>query len=75
MGFDNFFDRKNRKTCRWFGGFFTAIPSLYILSGGFVRGFEGIGGWFRQWFVVGLSLMFFLGIIFLIVGFSKKHND
>jgi hypothetical protein len=75
MDFGDLFKKENKNLCRWLGTICVGLPLLYILAGGFVQSFEGIAGWFREWFVVGLSLMFFLGIIFLLAGLGKRKPD
>lgn len=70
-------EEKNRKSCRVVGISLIILPLLYILGGGFAQGVDGHGiifsaGWFREVFVVILSLMLFFGFILIVASFSKK---
>ncbi len=75
MNFDDLFKKENKKLCRWLGIICVTMPSLYILGGGFIQGFEGLRGWFREWFVFGLSIMFMLGIVLSAYGFIKQKDE
>ena len=71
--------KENKPTCRIVSLFFIALPLIFFFSGGFVQGADGEGilfssGWFREFFLVILSMMFLLGIILGIVGFNRKTN-
>ncbi|MCH7597264.1 MAG: hypothetical protein IID35_12000, partial [Planctomycetes bacterium] len=53
------------------------LPLVFMFSGGFGQEVDGHGrvfssGWFREIFVVALSLFAFLGLLLLIVGFAKR---
>ena len=75
------FKRENRVLQRWVGGFFIGLPLLFVLGGGFGQGADGHGrpfsaGWFREVFVVALSLIGLLGLLLLIASFGgRKPSD
>lgn len=84
MDFDDLiellFKRENRKLQRWLGGILLGLPLVFMFSGGFGQEVDGHGrvfssGWFREIFVVALSLFAFLGLLLLIVGFAKRERN
>lgn len=69
----------NRKTCRIVGIFFTALPLIFFFAGGFPQGADGQGiifssGWFREIFLVLMTIMFIMGIILTLAGFTCKKD-
>ena len=74
MDFGDLFQEKNKSFCRWLGVIFTAIPLLFGLSQPIMPS-EGISGYFGEWFTIGLTLMMIFGILFLIVGYSKRTGS
>jgi len=74
MDFDDLFKKENKNVCRWVGGVLVSVPLLYILSGG-QQISAGISGWFFEWYLLVLILMFPLGIIFLLVGFRSYSDE
>ncbi len=75
--FESLFKRENRALQRWLGGFLTLLGLAYIVGGGFGEPVDGDGiplspGWFREIFVILLSLVSLLGIVLLVAGFTKR---
>ena len=75
-----FLKKDNKKTCRLVGIFLIIPPIAYFFSGGFPQGVDGHGivlsaGWFREILLVSLVLMFLLGLILVVVGFSNQRNN
>lgn len=71
---------ENRKSCRIVGLFLTILPLLFFFGGGFPQGADGQGiifssRWFREVFIVILSLLFILGLILVVAGFSRKKKQ
>ena len=71
--------KENRKTCRIVGLILIIIPIIYCLGGGFTQGVDSHGiifssGWFREVFIVTLIILFFIGFILTLIGFSKKEK-
>ena len=72
--------KENKISCRIVGIFFVTLPLIFFFGGGFKQGADGKGiifssGWFREVFLVIVSLMFLVGIILIIAGFSKKETE
>lgn len=70
----------NRKSCIILGLIFIFTPLIFLLSGGFSEGADGHGiifsiGWFREIFLIIMSIMFLLGLILFLARFRKKKND
>ena len=68
--------KENKKTCRFVGIVLFLLYLAFFLGGGFNKETDGHGiifssGWFREIFVVLLSILGLLGIILMIAGFSK----
>ena len=74
MDFEDLFKEENKSLCRYLGITFLVLPLLYILAGGFVRT-DGIHGWFGEWFLLGLAVLFLLGIFLSVYGFSKQKKE
>jgi len=77
---DILFDKKNKVLQRWLGGLFVGIPLVFWLGGGFGEPIDGGGiplssGWFREVFVVAMTAIGLLGILLLLVGFSRQKKD
>ena len=74
---EQLFKPESRTLQRWLGSFLTLLGLAYIVGGGFGAPVDGNGiplspGWFREIFVVLLSLVFFLGVALLVAGFRKR---
>ena len=74
MEFSNLFNKENKGLCRWLGTFFLAMYLLFIV-GDISLDYEGITGWFRQWFSIGITLMGLFGVMLIIVSFTKDKPD
>jgi hypothetical protein len=73
-------DFDNRKTCRIVGLLFIALPLIFFFSGGFTQGADGQGiifssGWFREVFLVIMSLVFLIGLILTLAGFTRRKEN
>ncbi len=71
--------KENKKIQYYLGFIFTIIPIAFFIGGGFNKPINGHGiilssGWFREIFSVGIIIIFLMGIIFLLSGFSKRKN-
>ena len=78
--FDMLFDKKHQVLQRWLGGFFVGLPLAFVIGGGFGEPVDGGGiplsaGWFREVFVVAMSIIGFLGVLLLLAGFSRRGED
>ena len=70
--------KENKKSCLVIGLLFAILPLLFFL-GGFPQCVDNHGiifsfGWFREVFVVILTLMFLIGLILVVAGLSKRKN-
>ncbi len=69
---------KNKHLSRSLGIIFTMIPLTYLISGGGNRFVDdtslGSGNYLWGIFIIELMLMLFLGLLFLLAGFSKKDD-
>ena len=77
---DILFDKKHKVLQRWLGGLFVGLALAFIIGGGFGEPVDGGGiplsaGWFREVFVVAMSVMAFLGVLLLLAGFSRRGED
>ncbi len=71
--------KENKKMQRCLGFILTIIPITFFIGRGFNKPVDGNSivlspGWFRGIFTVAIIIMFLMGIIFLLSGFSKKKN-
>jgi len=71
--------KENKKTCRFADSILFLLYLAFFLGGGFNREVDGHGivfssGWFREIFVVLLSILGLLGIILMLAGFSKQRK-
>ena len=71
---------ENKTSCRIAGIFFVILPLIFFFGGGFEQGADGKGiifssGWFREVFLVTISLMFLVGVILTLASFSKKESE
>ena len=69
----------NRKICRVVGLFLTILPLIFFFAGGFPHGANGQGrifssGWFREVFLVLMTLIFIMGLILTLAAFTRKKN-
>jgi len=69
----------NRKICRIVGLFLTIFPLIFFFAGGFPQGADGQGiifssGWFREIFLVLMTLIFMMGLILTLAGFTRRKN-
>lgn len=74
------FDKKHKVLQRWLGGLFVGLPLAFVIGGGFGNSVDGGGiplsaGWFREVFVVAMSVMALVGALFLLSGFSRRGED
>jgi len=72
--------KENKTSCRIAGIFFVTLPLIFFFGGGFKQSADGEGiifssGWLREVFLITISLMFLVGIILTIAGFSKKESE
>ena len=74
MNLGDLFNKENKNLCRWIGFVLGIVPLLYILSGGSYHP-TGIRGYFHEWFLVVITIMMLLGMIFLLAGFSKNSDS
>ena len=67
---------KNKPVARFFGILLTGVPLLYLLAGGCRAEFNGnvITRYLFDWFQVGSSFMFLVGLIMLGMGFLNDKN-
>ena len=69
-------DINNRKSCRIVGLFLIALPLIFLFAGGFTQfaDFQGVSGWFREVFSFLMCLMFLIGLILTLVGFTRRKD-
>lgn len=72
--------KENKITCRFVGILLFLLSLTFFLGGGFNREINGHGiifssGWFREVFIVLLSLLGLIGLILILAGFSKRDNS
>lgn len=72
--------KQDRKLHRWLGAVLIGLPLVFLLAGGLEQEVDGNGqmfasGWFREVFVVTLSLFVLLGLMILIVGWSRRKGN
>lgn len=57
--------KENQESCLFLGFFIVAAPFLYFL---------GIKSeWFHEWFLIVLTIQFFFGLLFILVGFGSTE--
>lgn len=74
------FDRKNRMHARVLGCILTGLPLAFIIGGGFGETADGGGiifssGWFREIFILAISLSLFVGVLLLVAGFLPRRSE
>ena len=72
--------KENKTSCRILGIFCVTLPLIFFFGGGFKQSADGEGiifssCWFREVFLVTISLLFLVGVILIIAGFSKKESE
>lgn len=84
MGFGDLLElllkKENRPACLWVGGFMVALTVAFWFGGGFPQGADGkgvifSGGWFREVFIVLICVVFLLGSLLLLAGFTGRTSD
>lgn len=76
---DRLLSPNNRKSCRIVGLFLMIFALIFFFAGGFPQGADGKGiiffsGWFREIFFVLMTLMFIMGLILTLAGFTHRKK-
>jgi hypothetical protein len=72
--------QENKNTCRIIGIIMVLIPLAFQFGGGFAGEIEGHGiilssGWFREIFMVMMTLMMMMGLVFIFAGFCRRKKE
>ncbi|MGO8761134.1 MAG: hypothetical protein ACLP2P_04035 [Desulfobaccales bacterium] len=73
------FKVENKKTCRFIGVILVLTPLLFFFGGGFqgatLEGPIFTTGGLRAVFITIMSVMFIMGIMLILVGFSRREKN